>query len=92
MADPNFTFTCGDEVKHKITGFAGTVIARTQWLNGCRRYTIQSKGLKDGKTIDPEVFDEGELLMVKAQKLPGPAAAKPPGGPQRGERQTTSRR
>ena len=31
----------GDEVKDTITGFKGIVVARTEWLNGCARVTVQ---------------------------------------------------
>lgn len=51
----------GDTLTDSITGFTGVAIARTEWLNGCVRWTLQSKELKDGKPIGPECFDEPQL-------------------------------
>ena len=53
----------GSEVKDKITGFVGIVVARTAWINGCTRYGVQSRELKDGKPIDAEWFDEQSLVV-----------------------------
>lgn len=55
----------GDEVIDKVTGFKGIAVARTQWLTGCDRITVQPKLGKDGKPIDPHSFDEGQLEVVK---------------------------
>ena len=38
----------GFTVKDIITGFTGVVTAKTVWLNGCIRYGVQSRELKDG--------------------------------------------
>lgn len=58
----------GDEVKDTITGFKGTVIARTQWITGCDRLTLQPKMGKDGKLPESNSFDEGVLVLIKAKK------------------------
>jgi len=80
-----FKFNVGDELKDTITGFAGIVMARTEWLNGCLRYQLQPKKLKDGKMQDEAVFDEQQLVMVKPAKKP--EETKPfRGGPQRDSR------
>lgn len=57
----------GDVAKDTITGFAGVVIAKTEWLNGCVRLTLQSKEMKDGKPIDSQTFDIEQLEFVKAK-------------------------
>lgn len=69
----------GDTAKCTITGFAGTVISRHEYLNECIRLTLQPGWLKDGKTIEPETFDVQQLRLVK--KGSRRAADKPPGGP-----------
>lgn len=92
MADPNFKFHCGDEVKHTLSGYKGVVVARIEWINGCKRYNLQAAGLKDKLPVDVVCLDEGELTLVKAQKHAGPTAAKPPGGPQRGEAKSLRQR
>jgi hypothetical protein len=60
----------GDEAKDTITGYKGVVVAFTTWLNKCRRLTLQSRELKDGKPIDVQVFDIEQLQLVKKGKQP----------------------
>lgn len=62
-----------------ISGFTGIVIAITDWLNGCRRITIQPKELKDGKPIESHTFDVEQVELVKPE--PAKAAQKSVGGP-----------
>ena len=31
----------GDRVRCRITGFAGVVVARTDWIYGCMRWGVQ---------------------------------------------------
>jgi hypothetical protein len=55
----------GDVAKDTITGFEGVAIARTEWLNGCVRISLQPKKLQEnGKPIDSETFDETQLAIV----------------------------
>ena len=56
----------GDRARDTITGFSGTVVAITTWLNGCDRYMIQPNTLKDGSTINPETFDVQQLERSKS--------------------------
>ena len=55
----------GDIAKDMISGFSGVVVAITDWLNGCRRVTLQPKAMKDGKPIENHTFDVEQLAMVK---------------------------
>jgi hypothetical protein len=73
-------FGNGDTVRDTITGFEGVVIGVrvTFWLNGCRRYGIQPREMKDGKPIDSAWFDEEQLELVSEAE---PKDAKPSGGP-----------
>lgn len=59
----------GDKVKDTITGFAGVVIAKTQWLHGCERITIQPEKLHEGKPVETQSFDEPQLEVVKKKKI-----------------------
>jgi len=59
----------GDEVQDTITGFKGIVIADHNFLNGCRRISVQPKVDKDGKKQDHETFDEPDLKVLKAKKV-----------------------
>ena len=59
----------GDEVIDKITGFKGIAIARSIWLTGCDRITVQPKGLnKEGKIYENQTFDEGTIELIKEKK------------------------
>ena len=77
----------GDKARDIISGFSGIVIARTSWLYGCDRITIQSDKLdKDGKPGESYSFDEQqvELIRANAVKHPEPGAVEArPGGPRR---------
>lgn len=59
------TMELGDRVKDRITGFMGIVVARTKWLNGCTRITIQPETLKDGNPIETQCFDEPQLELIE---------------------------
>lgn len=57
----------GDKARDQVTGFEGICVARTTWLNGCVRCTLQSPVLdKDGKPQDGQTFDEPQLIVVQA--------------------------
>jgi hypothetical protein len=57
----------GDEVKDPITGFVGTAVAVTFWINNCARVCVQPKGLdKEGKVKSSETFDHMQLVVTKA--------------------------
>lgn len=58
----------GQKVKDTITGFEGIALGRTEWLYGCVRVTVQPQQLFEGKTIEPEVFDEPQLVVVEEPK------------------------
>lgn len=70
----------GDEARDKVTGFTGVCVARTEWLNGCWRMTLQPRALnKDGKPVDADTFDEFQLEVVKPAALS--VGSKETGGP-----------
>ena len=76
----------GDKVKDKITGFEGIAVARTKWLTGCERITIEPMGLgEDGKVKKLETFDVERVEVCKggegAYKRLGPTPSKKRGGP-----------
>ena len=66
ITQPDYEFNLEDEVVDKISGYRGKVTSRTEWLFGCRRYTVQSKKLKDGKPIESIGTDEMALKLIKA--------------------------
>lgn len=76
-----FKFNLRDQVKDELTGFAGIITARTEYLNGCLQYCVKPQKLKkDGTMPEAEWFDEQQLDLTKKIK----ATKKKPatGGPQ----------
>ncbi len=58
----------GDIVKCEVTGFTGVAVARTIWLHGCARVTVQPSGLtKEGKIFEQNTFDELQLTLIKSK-------------------------
>ena len=63
----------GDLCKDTVTGFEGVCVARTEWLNGCWRMTLQSAKLdKDGKPRNPDAQRVIDLLVGNSTS-PAPA-------------------
>jgi hypothetical protein len=76
----------GDIAKDTVTGYEGTVIGRTEWLNGCWRLTIQAKMTKkDTAPSDGYSFDSQQCVLVKRGTH---KAKKETGGPRPSVRQT----
>lgn len=60
----------GQVLKDKITGFTGVAVAKTEWLNGCVRMTLQPREMREGKPIDSQTFDVEQLEIVEpAEKI-----------------------
>jgi hypothetical protein len=59
-----------DKVKCKITGFWGRVTARYMYPNGCIRLEVLPVVDKEGKYVEPRVFDEGDLEIIEEKKAP----------------------
>jgi hypothetical protein len=59
------TVNLGDRVKDRVSGFTGIVVAKTQYLNGCTRVTLQPAAIDDGAKLPAcETFDEPTLLCL----------------------------
>lgn len=59
----------GQKARDTVSGFTGTVVARTEWLNGCVRIAIQPKVDKDGKMVDNAEFDEPQVEVVVEEPI-----------------------
>lgn len=79
----------GEVVRDRMTGFAGVAIARTSWLFGCDRITVQPKEVKDGKIVDSQTFDEMQLERTNEPEF---EAKMPEDSPTGGPRPEPSRR
>jgi hypothetical protein len=70
----------GDKARDTVSGFSGVCVARTEWLNGCWRMTLQPQALdKDGKPREPQTFDDFQLEVTKPKLQP--VGSKETGGP-----------
>ena len=74
-----FKYELGSTAKDKVTGYKGIIIGRSEWLYGCRRYTVQSSELDKGSPIAAIGLDEEAVEIIKAAK---PAKIADTGGPQ----------
>jgi len=58
----------GSKVKDTITGFTGIATGFITFMYGCNRVQITPQELHDGKSIDPEWFDDQRVQVVEEQK------------------------
>ena len=58
----------GDKVKCKLTGFVGTTVAKTEFINGCVQWEVVPKVGKDNKIIEAIGIDEQSLEIVTQKK------------------------
>lgn len=54
----------GAVAQDTISGFEGVVVARTEWLHGCVRLTLQPQALHEGQPVEAQSFDEPQLLQM----------------------------
>lgn len=66
--------TFGDEVRDKISGFKGVVVALTQWFNGCVRVTLAPTEVakETGAPKEHQSFDVEQLEVIKKAKVEPP--------------------
>lgn len=73
-----FMFDLGDEVKEKVTGFTGIVMAQVRYATGCMQLGVCSKELHEGKLID-WLYTDQERFEATGGHID---LAAPVGGPQ----------
>jgi len=80
----DFKFNLGSILKDKITGFQGVVTSRTEWLNACNVYGLQSMKLKEDGTVgERQHFDQPQLELIEdgvfapTRETGGPASSIP---------------
>lgn len=67
----------GQRVRDTLSGTEGTAVARTEWLYGCVRISIQPEGTKNGVPYDYFVVDEAQLDVIRKGLF---SKSKPSGG------------
>lgn len=77
----------GNKIRDKVSGVEGIAISRTEFLNGCIRFTMQPKPLKKDGTVPNELwFDEKQLeiigkgVEIEQRRTGGPTTSAPPKG------------
>lgn len=82
-------FKLGVKLKDKVSKAEGICVSRTEFLNGCIRYTIQPPVNKKDKTLPNELwFDESQLEEINEgvskeivqRNTGGPTTQSPPKG------------
>lgn len=76
-----WTVQLGDEVEDAVSGMRGIVVARTEWLNGCLRATVQPPMGEDKKLPSSESFDHEQLNVITAKKVTPKAEERRTNGP-----------
>lgn len=66
----------GQRVRDRISGLEGVVIARTEWLYGCARITVQPQDTKDGKPAETYTLDEPQIEILGDDFVPDAVAAR----------------
>ena len=59
----------GDEVKDIVSGFTGIATAKTEFLNGCVRVSIDPPVDKEGKHVDGRWFDQEQVEVIQRGKV-----------------------
>lgn len=54
----------GQKCRDVVSGFTGIAVARTEWMNGCTRVTLQPPVNKEGALPEGQAFDEPNLMVV----------------------------
>ncbi len=54
----------GSKAHDRVTGFAGIVVARVEYLGGTSRIAIQPQSLHDGAPIGPQYFEESRCVAA----------------------------
>lgn len=63
MQQADFTIAKGAKVTDIITGFAGTVTGRCDYITGCNQYLVQPAQKSDGTFVEGRWFDEHRLRV-----------------------------
>lgn len=74
----------GQKARDKITGFAGIITGRAQYLYGCDQYVLAPPvNAVDGKIGDGQWFDEGRIEITGPGVTAADVQVEKPGGPNR---------
>jgi len=57
----------GDKARDTVSGFIGVAVSEHNYLNGCRRVSLQPPIDNKGKLTGIETFDDPQLEIVKEE-------------------------
>jgi hypothetical protein len=57
----------GARYRDKVTHFEGVAVSYTKFMHGCLRIALQDKVDKEGRLVDPQMFDEPDLELVDTE-------------------------
>ena len=63
------TLMLGSVVKDRVSGLVGTATSRTEYMNGCVQYAVQTKHIKGATEIPSWNIDEAQLELVEKKKV-----------------------
>lgn len=83
MDTVKFKFELGCKARCRVTNIVGTIDARSEWLNGCIRYSIQAMKTDPKSDKIPESYwvDEGQVEKVDDGLNANPVKLSRTGGP-----------
>ncbi len=67
----------GDTARDTITGFEGVVVCISDYLHGCRRFSLAPRHLHDGKPLEWQSFDEPQVVAIPFPAEPGSGGGGP---------------
>jgi hypothetical protein len=70
----------GKKVREVVTGLEGIAVAKIDYMNGCRQYSIQPQVCKDGVPAEAKWWDAEQVELLKDKKVVS-KKKKPTGGP-----------
>lgn len=78
-----FKFALGIKARDRVTGVEGILDSRSEWLNGCLRYSLQPQAKEASPDKIPESYwlDEGQLEKVDDGLNTKPVKKTRTGGP-----------
>lgn len=78
-----FIHALGSKAKDIVTGFAGVITYRVEYLTGCSQYGLQPPVNDKGEVPKSEQFDENRIEILDATPIliKEPKAVREKGGP-----------
>lgn len=70
----------GDKCCDTVTGLKGVIVAKVEYLNGCRHFELQPSATKEGKVPPSQWPDVEQVKLVKTRAKPKTVTPQPTSG------------